>query len=278
MIPQRENPQSLIGTQLYVWSQVCRREGSSLEERLAPVMAECAAAGFAAIEPTLTMLASPALHETLQIGLAAHGLRAPSFYSGGPFHEDAAFQAYLAETLPLARAAAALGCHALCINPNVKREGKSDEELQAQIRNLNRMGAALRGLGMGLWLHNHDPEMREEGRELRRTLDGTDPALVGYCADVHWIYRGGGDPYEYLERYGPRTGSLHVRNSREGVWSEEFGEGDLDYRRVRRILDGCGFTGPVYVELALEAGTPQTRPLLESARLSRDYAQQVFGG
>src|SRR5205814_1226186 len=104
-----------------------------------------------------------------------------------------------------------------------------------------------------------------------------DPDLVRYCADVHWIYRGGGDPYDYLDRYGPRVGSLHVRNSRDGVWSEELGEGDIDYRRVCRILDRHRFAGPIYVELAIEAGTPQTRPLRESAHLSREYARSVFG-
>jgi inosose dehydratase len=276
MIPQRENTRSLIGTQLYVWSQVCRRDGASLEERLVPVLAEAAAAGFEAVEPTLTMCASLELRERLRDSLTSNGLQAPSFYVGGTFHEETAFQQDLAATLPLARVAAEMGCGALCINPSVKREGKSDEELQTQIRNLNRMGAALRELGMRLWLHNHDPEMREDGRELRRTLDETDPACVGYCADVHWIFRGGGDPYEYLERYGSRVGSLHVRNSRAGIWSEDFGEGDIDYGRVRRILDRHGFAGPIYVELAIEAETPQTRPLLESARLSRQYAERVL--
>src|SRR5207245_111316 len=128
-----------------------------------------------------------------------------------------------------------------------------------------------------LWLHNHDPEMRDGARELRFTLDNTDPTLVGYCADVHWIYRGGGDPYDYLERYGSRLGSLHVRNSHGGVWMEELGDGDLDYRRVRQILDRQGFGGPIIVELAIEPGTPQTRPLVESARMSREYAQAILG-
>src|SRR5207248_11013617 len=111
--------------------------------------------------------------------------------------------------------------------------GKSEDELRTQVKNLDRMGRALRDLGMVLWLHNHDPEMRDGARELRFTLDNTDPALVGYCADVHWISRGGGDPYDYLERYGSRLGSLHVRNSRGGIWMEELGDGEIDYRRVR---------------------------------------------
>jgi inosose dehydratase len=277
MNTQRDTPRRILGTQLYVWSQRCRREGSTLEERLDQILSEAGAAGFAAVEAPLTFCASDRECERLGAALAANALSAPSFYSGGTFHEDGAFPDYLAETLTRARRAAELGARALCVNPDVKRGGKSDEELRTQVRNLDRMGAALRGLGLALWLHNHDPEMRDNARELRRTLDTTDPDLVAYCADVHWIFRGGGDPYDYLERYGPRLGSLHVRNSRGGVWSEEFGEGEIDYRRVREILDRHGFAGPIYVELALEAGTPQTRPLIESARLSCEYARAVFG-
>jgi sugar phosphate isomerase/epimerase len=129
---------------------------------------------------------------------------------------------------------------------------------------------------MGLWLHNHAPEMRDDGRELRSNLDHTDPALVGFCADTHWIYRGG-DPLEYLERYGDRLGSLHLRNSVAGVWSETLDDGDLDHRAIAAKLAAARFDGPLIVELAIEEGTPQTRPLVENMRLSRAYLREVFG-
>jgi inosose dehydratase len=265
-----------IATQLYVWSQVCRREGSSLEERLEPVLGEVAAAGFTAFEAMLPASAATDTRERLQAALRSHGLTVTSFYSGGTFHEDAAFQEYAAQTLLAAPHARDMRAQALCINPNVSRTGKTDEELRRQARNLNHIGEKLRRLGLELWLHNHDPEMRDDARELRSTLENTDPELVRYCADVHWIFRGGGDPYDYLERYGPRLGSLHVRNSHAGVWSEEFGDGDIDYRRIRAILDRHAFTGPIIVELAIEAGTPRTRSLVESARLSREYARATL--
>jgi inosose dehydratase len=130
---------------------------------------------------------------------------------------------------------------------------------------------------MGLWLHNHAPEMRDEGRELRSNLDRTDPALVGFCADTHWIYRGGGDLLEYLERYGDRLGSLHLRNSVAGVWSETLGDGDLDHRAIAAKLAAARFDGPLIVELAIEEGTPQTRSLVENMRISRAYLREVFG-
>ncbi|MBI3911200.1 MAG: sugar phosphate isomerase/epimerase [Armatimonadetes bacterium] len=179
--------------------------------------------------------------------------------------------------LEAAQWANAAHCQALVINPDVKRERKTDAELRWQAFHLDLLGAGLKRLEMALWIHNHDAEMRDNARELRANLDWTDPNRVGFCADVHWIWRGGGDPYAYLERYGSRVGSLHLRNSRGGVWSEELGDGDVDYRRVAAILREQGFRGPLVVELAIETGTPQTRPLAESLRLSRAYVQEVFG-
>ena len=48
--------------------------------------------------------------------------------------------------------------------------------------------------GMRLMLHNHDADMTEGAREWRAILHHTDPKLVWFCVDVHWVYRGKQDP------------------------------------------------------------------------------------
>jgi sugar phosphate isomerase/epimerase len=58
---------------------------------------------------------------------------------------------------------------------------------------------------------------------------------------------------------------------------EDFGDGDIDYRAVARHLRSAGFTGYLSVELAWDRETPVTRPLEESLRISREYAERVFG-
>jgi sugar phosphate isomerase/epimerase len=75
---------------------------------------------------------------------------------------------------------------------------------------------------------------------------------------------------------GSRIGILHLRNSRGGVWMEEFAEGDIDYGAVARHLQSIGFRGYVFVELAYDKETAITRPLGESLRRSRRYAERVF--
>jgi inosose dehydratase len=268
---------SIAATQLYIWSQVYHREGRDLEAGMAAVLDEVATAGYPAIEGNLTGCVTPERARCLRALLDERGLALTSLYSGGCYYEPERARQSLEELLPLAGRATEIGCPAICLNPDVRRERKTDDELRTQAEWLNRVGAALRELGLGLWLHNHDPEMRDGGRELRSNLDLTDPGLVGFCADTHWIYRGGGDVLAYLDRYGSRLGSLHLRNSTKGIWSETLGDGDLDCRAIAAKLAALKFDGPLIVELAIENGTPQTRPLVESMRTSREYLRAVFG-
>jgi inosose dehydratase len=278
-IPRRrkEVTVSIATAQMYIWSQTFHREGRDLEAGMSEVLGEVAAAGYQGVEGWLTSCATEEAADRFRGLLEQHGLQLTSLYTGGCYYDEDRAQQSFAALLPAAEQAAGIGCPALCMNPDVKRERKSDAELRIQADWLNRVGQALKELGMGLWIHNHDPEMRDAGRELRSNLDRTDPGLVGFCADIHWIYRGGGNVFEYLERYGSRLGSLHMRNSTAGVWSETLGDGDLDYRAIAARVADQQFNGPLIVELAIENGTPRTRPVVENMRQSRQYLREVFG-
>jgi inosose dehydratase len=269
--------ETVASTQLYVWTQVLGREGKKLGDALDRVLGEAKAAGYPAIEGDLSFFESPETAGRIQAALRKHGLKMPSVYTGGNLYDSAKAPSTVDSIVERAERAAPAGAAGITMNPDVIREGKTDDQLNTQAAWLNRLGERLHALNLGLWIHNHDPEMKDHGREARSNLDRTDPKRVGFCADVHWIWRGGGDPYEYLEKYGSRLGNLHLRNSHAGVWSEELGDGDLDYRRVAGILKEKQFSGPLVVELALEGGTPQTRPLVESQQISRAYVKAVFG-
>ncbi|HTE18144.1 MAG TPA: sugar phosphate isomerase/epimerase family protein [Armatimonadota bacterium] len=269
--------ETIASTQLYVWTQVLARTGKSLDESWDTVLAEVKAAGYPAFEGFLDTFGSAESAAKLRSVLEKHALKLPSVYTGGNLYDPEKAPATVEGIITRARVARDAGVRGITMNPDVLRERKTADQLRTQAEWLNRLGAKLRELQVELWIHNHDPEMKEEGRELRYNLDHTDPRLVRFCADTHWIWRGGGDPYAYLEQYGDRLGNLHLRNSRNNVWSEELGEGDLDHRRIARILKEKKFSGPLIVELAIEQGTPQTRPLVESQKISRAYLKQVFG-
>jgi inosose dehydratase len=162
-------------------------------------------------------------------------------------------------------------------NPQPTAREKTDEELAVQAENLNRLGEALGKLGVRLAIHSHDPEMRSAAREWYHILRHTDADKVGFCLDLHWVLRGKQDPYRLLEDAGPRVLDLHLRNSRDGVWTEVLGHGDLDYGRVRQVLDKIGYRGLYTVELAYEPRTVQTRSLEANLHHSRAYVREVLG-
>jgi inosose dehydratase len=108
-------------------------------------------------------------------------------------------------------------------------------------------------------------------------LTHTDPKLVSLCADVHWLFRGGQDPYALLEEAGKRVASLHLRNSTNKIWAESLGDGDLDYRRVAAILRKSGIKPYLVVELAYEKDTRPSHTLEEDLNASRAYVEKVFG-
>ena len=270
--------ETIVSTNLYVYVQTLAREDQKLDMNLDPVLEEVRSAGFAGFEGFMDWFDTSEHTVRIQRLLDRYQLKMPSAYTGGVLYDAAVAPDTVDRIVDRAVRAHAVGSEAVLMNPAVLRDRrKTDDELRVQSDWLNRLGEKLRNVGMELWIHNHDPEMQEDGRELRHNLDATDSSLVGFCADVHWIWRGGGDPYEYLERYVRRTGSMHLRNSIEGVWSEDLGDGDLDMRKIERILYENGFAGPITVELAIEEATPKTRPLMESQRKSRDYVREVFG-
>jgi inosose dehydratase len=119
--------------------------------------------------------------------------------------------------------------------------------------------------------------MAANAREWRHILKNTDPNYVSLCPDLDWMYQGGMDPLLLLREAGARVTEVHVRNSKDKLWLESFGEGDLDYIQIAAALKGLKSPPLIVVELAYRAETAVTRPLEEDLRLSRAYAEKVFG-
>jgi sugar phosphate isomerase/epimerase len=264
------------GVQAYWFSQLADREGKDYEALVPEYLAWTAEAGFSNVESNLAYCATDESTEAFAGKLRAAGLGLAGLYAGGAFHADGAAAAVQA-ILDQAARAKAIGCPGITSNPDPIGREKTDAELANQASALNDVGAGLAELGLFFGIHTHAPEMSHNAREFRHNLDRTDPATVGLCADFHWMYRGGSDPYALTERYANRIVSTHLRNSVEAVWAEGFCAGDLNYGRIKAALDAAGYEGPLTVEIAWEGRTPNTRPPLETLRLSRQYLREVFG-
>jgi inosose dehydratase len=135
---------------------------------------------------------------------------------------------------------------------------------------------------MRLAYHNHDIELRNAAREFHHMLAGTDPDHVSFCLDTHWVYRGAGNSsvalFDVIRLYGPRISELHLRQSKDGIWTEAFGDGDIDYAAVAAAIEALRIRPLVTLEQAVEEGSPRTMEAAAAHRLSSQRVRQVFAG
>ncbi len=64
--------------------------------------------------------------------------------------------------------------------------------------------------------------------------------------------------FDILKLYGKRIIEVHIRQSVNGIWSETFGEGDINYRRVVNELKNIGVRPHLVIEQCIEEKTPVT--------------------
>jgi inosose dehydratase len=254
-----------------------KRPGVPLDEELA----ELAAAGINGLEAGLQL---PEQAEALASQLARHGLEMRSLYTGSEWLDPAVAAKELERIVSLAKRAKALGTKIIVTNPSPlpNRRGKTDAQLRAQAAGLDRLGRALAACGLTLAYHNHDVELEHAAREFHHMMLATEPGCLSLCLDAHWVYRGAGHSqvalFDVVKLYGSRVVELHLRQSQGNVWSETFGEGDIDYRALWKALAQKGARPLLVLEQGPEQGTPQTIDVAEAHRRSCRYAKDVFAG
>lgn len=273
--PQTASQLSVAG---YIWQQYASRQKKALADVLDEIFAMARNAGFRSVELSDAFF-SPALRDRVLKLARSSGLSMPSVYVGGAMHEAALANETIARALEIGELCKGLGCGAVVNNPNPLPQGaqKSDAELTIQAESLNRMGRALSAKGLQFRVHHHNPEMAANAREWRHILKNTDANYVSLCPDLDWMYQGGMDPLVLLREAGARVTEVHVRNSKDKLWLESFGEGDLDYVEIAATVKKLRLPPLIVVELAYRNETAVTRPLEVDLRLSRTYAEKVFG-
>jgi inosose dehydratase len=270
--------QSRLSVEGYIFQQYAQRKHKKLADVLPEVIPMARNAGFHNIELNAEFFAPDVKATTLEL-VRSNGLRMPSVYIGGPMHESALADATVPRVLEIGKICQPFGCVAIVFNANPKGDGvqKTDDELDFQSQALNRMGRMLSEKELDLRVHNHIPEMTNGAREWRNTLQKTDPKFVSLCLDLDWVEQGGQEPLALLKEAGSRVHEIHARSSRNKLWLEAFGPGDIDYSAVAEYLKQMGTKPLVAVELAYRENTVVTRPLDEDLRISREYAEKVFG-
>lgn len=264
-----------VGTQLFGWGQYYKREGRNLADHLDEVLSAVRDCGFDYAEHNLSAGHPDAAGQFAELA-KKKGLGVTCFYTGGALHEAKAAEGEIQKILASAKAVKPFGTQVINCNPNPIGRDKTAAELLTQARSLATLGKALDSIGLKLGVHNHTPEMKNGAHEFRHNFDATPSRYVGFCYDVHWVYRGGVPPLTALLDYGDRIVSWHLRQSREGIWFEELAFGDIDYGAIAFYAAANKLPARYTVELAIEEGTKITRSVVENHRLSREYVRRLF--
>ncbi len=280
---EAKKPRKLhLACNVYPWIVFYQREGRDFNASLDPGLADVAASGFDGFEPIIN---APPDVDRLAPLLKKHGLQMRSLYVNSTLHEQDKADDSIKAILAIAdKAKKTLGTRIIVTNPSPIRwggqENKDDSQLEVQAAAMQKLGRQLNKAGLILAYHNHDVELRNAAREFHHMMVGTDPKYVTLCLDGHWIYRGAGNSavalFDVLKLYGPRVTELHLRQSRQNIWSETLDEGDIDYERLARYLLDIGVRPHMVMEQAVEDGTPKTMGNVEAFRRSSDYARRIF--
>ncbi|HAB16544.1 MAG TPA: TIM barrel protein [Verrucomicrobiota bacterium] len=266
----------LVGSQLYGWGQYYQREGKELSANLDEVLSALRDAGYDYAEGTLD-LGTLENNAKFAERLTKRGLQPVSLYSGGAMHVLGKASETAERIAKAAKEAAKSGFAIINVNPDPIGRAKTDSELAIQAEALTELGEALNQSGIRLGIHHHTPELANDAKEFHSNFEKCPPALVGFCYDVHWVYRGGIAPSVCLPRYGNRVVSWHLRQSRNQIWWEDLDTGDLDYAAIARFAQTHRLPAFYTVELALESGTKITRSVVENHAKSREFVKRVMG-
>ena len=272
----------MLATNIYPWLTFYRRQGRDFEANLESSIKQIKKSGADSLEP---ILSTP--EKTVQLAdvLIDQGVAMVSAYVNSKLHEKTDVQESINTVLKLARIAQdQMGTKIIVTNPIPIHwdgpENKNDDQIKLQGESLTNLGEALSREGLTLAYHNHDPELRLAGREFHHMLASTDPRYVKFCLDSHWIFRGSGDSnvalYDVIKLYGDRIVELHVRQSREGIWTETLGDGDIDYSFLTKVIREIGIHPLVTVEQAVEENSPNTMDSLAAHKISHAIARDIF--
>ncbi len=100
------------------------------------------------------------------------------------------------------------------------------------------------------------------------------PEQVGIVMDFSHIVASGGDPAEFVERFGPRIAHVHIRDAVPGNINLSVGNGDVDFAFGLKALSHTGYAGHFSLELETRDITHDERPAA-AARAGRYITELI---
>jgi sugar phosphate isomerase/epimerase len=246
-----------VGVQLYSLRDDARQD---LERTIANI----AAAGYDDVELLGSMNNFGMAPATLRALLDRHGLRAPSTHVGGNVVDNLQRNLDDAQTL---------GHEYLTVaSLNIQGQPTLDDYRRWADR-LNEAGRRARERNVWIAFHNHAGDFFvADGQVAYDVLvDRTDPSVVRQQLDTGNLAMAGRDVMEYMDRYGDRYWSFHIKDVPSlGARSDtELGKGIINFERLLSRIERID-EKHLFVEQETYPGAP-----LDSVRRDFAYISQL---
>lgn len=239
------------------------------EEKMPAIMGEVAAAGFTGIETMAALLATPEARDAHRRGLHESGLDYLGMSDAGDYWDPAQRQQTLDHLGEVLGVCAELGGVHLGLSANpVPQRDKTGDDYDQQAETFRAIARLAHDYDVRVNLHTYSRDAADDFREVREMVARLRPEDLQLGPDLAWLSHGGGNPVEFVRRFGNRIIFCHVRDRRENnQWAEALGEGVEDFAALGEALVEAEYDGPVVFEPAFPDDAP-TRPLSESWRMS----------
>jgi sugar phosphate isomerase/epimerase len=122
--------------------------------------------------------------------------------------------------------------------------------------------AADRAASRGVELWSEAPHLHRLCFDLERAQLLADRLCgdVGMVMDFSHVVASGGDPVEFVSRFGPRIKHVHIRDAVPGNINLSVGRGAVDFGRGLKALADAGYAGHFSLELETRDITDDQRP------------------
>lgn len=240
-----------VGIQLYTLRDDARRD-------LEGTLANIARIGYKDVELLSSMNNFGMEPTRLRALLDRLGLRAPSTHLSGETFDDLDRQIEVAKILG----------HQYLVLASLPTDKPTLDDYRHWADRLNELGRRALPSGIRIAFHDESIDFKKIDGVVPYDLlaERTDPAYVRLQLDTGNLAQAGGDPFDYLKRYGSRYWLFHIKDvpALGADHDTDLGKGVIDFRRLLAGIDHIDDKF-LYVEQESYPGTP-----LESAR--RDYA------
>lgn len=268
------------------------------------VLKECAQAGYAGIELGPLGYMTELDPGELSDELAKNNLKCIAAVIYQPFSDVNQWDVVMDAAERLCRQAAAQNApnvvliDAICARraPTIGRADEAEQMDAAEWQTFrNRFETiaqmAVEEYGLTPAIHQHVGGFQEFEAEHERMLNEIDDKYLKICLDTGHYRYAGFDPVAFLKRHIDRVSYVHFKDinpsvhadvvanrtdffkaHRQGVFCP-LGEGDVDFRAVRQVLDASGYHGWATVEQDADP-LVGLQPLADAQR-SRAYLQSI---